>query len=59
MYLHFATSTALLSDEDRQSVIETLQINFALHWNPSIAATVREWHFGCYMEVAYIQWKST
>ena len=23
-----------------------------LQWNPSIAATLGEWHFGCYTEVA-------
>ena len=23
--------------------------------NPSLAATVREWHFGCYMEVAFVE----
>ena len=28
---------------------------FLLQWNPSIAATVGEWHFGCYMEVAVVE----
>ena len=26
-----------------------------LQWNPSIAATVREWHFGYYTEVAVVE----
>ena len=26
-----------------------------LQWNPSIAATVGEWHFGCYTEVAVVE----
>ena len=26
-----------------------------IQWNPSIAATVGEWHFGCYMEVAVVE----
>ena len=26
-----------------------------VQWNPSIAATVGEWHFGCYTEVAVVE----
>ena len=26
-----------------------------IQWNPSIAATVGEWHFGCYTEVAVVE----
>ena len=26
-----------------------------LQWNPSIADTVGEWHFGCYTEVAVVE----
>ena len=26
-----------------------------VQWNPSIAATVGEWHFGCYTEVAAVE----
>ena len=24
-------------------------------WNPSIAATLGEWHFGCYTEVSVVE----
>ena len=26
-----------------------------VQWNPSIVATVGEWHFGCYKEVAVVE----
>ena len=26
-----------------------------IQWNPSIAVTVGEWHFGCYTEVAVVE----
>ena len=26
-----------------------------IQWNPSIAGTVGEWHFGCYTEVAVVE----
>ena len=40
--------------------INSLVPNSSLHgsyiqWNPSIAATVGEWHFGCYTEVAVVE----
>ena len=27
----------------------------SLQWNPSIAATIGEWYFGCYAEVAVVE----
>ena len=31
------------------------QLKKRVQWNPSIAATVGEWHFGCYTEVAFVE----
>ena len=30
-------------------------IHSHVQWNPSIAATLGEWHFGCYTEVAVVE----
>ena len=27
----------------------------AIQWSPSIAATIGEWHFGCYTDVAIVE----
>ena len=37
-------------------IISNLRVDTkGLQWNPSIAATVGEWHFGCYTEVAVVE----
>ncbi len=49
---HF--SWRIVNPQTKTAKINCLK-NFALQWNPSIAATLGEQNFGCYIGVAFIE----
>ena len=46
-----------VSEETKQQlhIPDEVGLEICIQWNPSIAATVGEWHFGCYTEVAVVE----
>ena len=41
--------------DTNMSIVVVAFTSLGLQWNPSIAATLGEWHFGCYTEVAVVE----
>ena len=42
------------SDKGKQHSTD-VHVHVGIQWNPSIAATLGEWHFACYTEVAVVE----